>query len=101
MRRIVAEAQQKRHHDPAYAKLMLEALLPLLAELTPITAAIMLFGQGLAGIHHVHRAHRLAHQIAGHEEARRILDDIHERVEHLQPEQAREVIDLLLAEHGR
>jgi hypothetical protein len=101
VRRIVAEAQQKRHHDPAYAKLMLKTLLPLLAELTPITAAIMLFGQGLAGIHHIHRAHRLAHQNAGHEEARRILDDIHERVDHLQPEQAREVIDLLLAEHGR
>ena len=101
MRRIVAEAEQKRHHDPAYAKLMLKALLPLLADLSPVTAAIMLFGQGLAGIHHIHRVHRLAGQVTGHEEARRIVNDIQEQIEHLPSERAREVIDLLLAAHAR
>jgi hypothetical protein len=97
---IVAEAQAARHHDPAYARLMLKALLPLLAELTPVTAALALFGYGLADIHHIYRVHRLARQVTGHEEARRILDDIHARVDRLPPEQARSVIDLLLAQHG-
>ena len=40
-----------------------QGLLTLLAELTPVSAALMLFTQGASGIYQVYRAHRLVQDV--------------------------------------
>lgn len=90
-----------RHRDHAKAKSVLRALLPILAEVDPVSSAVYLFAHGAAGIHHTFRVHRLAKEMRGSEEARRILDEVHERVDRLAPERAEALIDLLMQEYRK
>ncbi|UCD24903.1 MAG: hypothetical protein JSW51_03005 [Gemmatimonadota bacterium] len=80
-------------------KLVLPVLLTVLAEVEPISAATLLFGHGLAGIHHAFQVHRMARQIEGSEYARRILLEIREKVDTLEPKQAEAMVDLLAREY--
>ena len=99
MARIHADVRQSRHHDHPHARLLLKALLVVLADVAPMPAAALMFGVGAAGIHHAFRAHRLTREQADPETARKILGEIHDRVDHLEPEHARELLEELLERH--
>ena len=64
------------------------------------TLAVVLFAQGLVGIHHAFGARRLARQLGGDDEARKILAEVRERIDGLDTERARSVLELLIREHG-
>lgn len=97
--RIHDDVLKSKHHHHPHAKLLLKTLLVVLGEVSPIPAALLLFGAGVAGIHNSFRMHRLTREEADPAPARRILGEIHDRVEHLDPDQAREVLEELLAHH--
>ena len=99
LRRIHRDVAAKKHKDHKHGKLMLRALLPILAEVSPVSAAVLLFAQGMAGIHHAFRVHRLATEMAGSDEARRVLADIQEKIDHLDPDRAEAMVELLLQHH--
>ncbi len=80
-------------------KLVLPVLLTVLAEVEPISAATLLFGHGLAGIHHAFEVHRMARQLEGSENARRILLEIRDKVDTLAPKQAEAMMEVLAREY--
>ncbi len=80
-------------------KLVLPVLLTLLAEVEPISTATLLFGHGLAGIHHAFEVHRMARQLEGSENARRILLEIRDKVDTLAPKQAEAMMEVLAREY--
>jgi len=61
-----------------------------------VPAAILLFARGIAGIHHAHRAQRLADEVGSSEEARKILD----KVDTLESEKARALVELLASDYA-
>ena len=71
----------------------LEHRLVTLARRDPIPAAILLFSSGLAAVHHLYRAQRLARGLAGESAARRIIGEVHDSVGEMTIEQAREALD--------
>ena len=66
-----------------------------------LTAAVLLFAEGIAGIHHAHHIHKLARNIGSDLDASRIVQEIHDKVDALPPERSREVLEVLLAEYGK
>jgi len=98
---LMREGAEGRHHTLEYAKPMLRGLLNVVSLADPVTAAIVLFAQGLAGIHHLHRVHRLARRLGNADDARRVLGDVSRRLDRLPPERARQVIDVLLGQIRR
>jgi hypothetical protein len=78
--------------DPRTA---LEHRLVELARRDPVPAAILLFSSGLAPVHHLHRAHRLARGMAGEAAARRVIGSVRDSVHTMTEEQAREALDRL------
>lgn len=96
----VDEARAERAAGRPLKKILVATLLGLAFEVAPIPAALVLFGEGLLGIHHAHRAHRLVRKAAGDADARAMLRDIQAQVEQLPPDSSQHVVDLLLAEYG-
>lgn len=82
-----------------YGKVVLQSLVPLLAELAPIPVAAILFGSGVLKIHHAARAHRLLDEARGDEEARAMLSEVHKALEKMDPEHANHVVELMLDEY--
>jgi len=85
----------------ARAGAALGSLLPVLAELAPVPAAVLLFGHGIVPVHHVARAHRIS---AGepalapaNDDARRMLADARGRIDTLSPERAEQALEELRA----
>ena len=95
LEQIRQELTLKKHHDELVAKAMLQQLLVVLADLTPVTAAMIAFGHGLTGIHHVYRVHRLAYALADDGEAQRILAEVRSRIDSLPHDRARDLIEHL------
>jgi hypothetical protein len=91
------EAAGRKHHSLDYAPPLLKMLLECLAMLDPVTGVVLLFGEGLLGIHHCHRAHRLARKAGDAQEARRMLQEIRARIDLLDPARARRAVDFLHA----
>ena len=81
------------------AKVILKSLIPIVSEVAPIPAAVVLFTSGAIGICHAHRAHRLARQNAHGDEARLMLKDIHDHIDRLEPEQAQAIVNVLANEY--
>ena len=96
IRRDMLEGKH-RHHE--HSQLLLKAALLVLGEIAPIPVAMMLFGSGIAGIHHAFKMHKLAHQEGHDDEARRIVKEIHDRVDELPPDEAGAVLEHLLKDH--
>ena len=96
VRRAVAD---RKHHHNHYVRPLLRTLLLAVGQVSPVTAAVLLFAQGAVGIHHAYRAHRLARELAGDEEARKILQDVHAKVDNLDPDHARALIELLMNQY--
>lgn len=99
LERIERDVARNRHRDHRHARALLRMALPVLAEVAPVPAAIVMFAQGAAGIHHAFRVHQLSRELEGSEEARRILHEIEQRVDTMEPERAEALIELLVREH--
>ena len=98
--RVLRAAKEKKHHEVARAKPLLKAFLRTAAHLDPVSSAILAFAEGAASIHHIYRVERLVQNVSTDEDTRKILDQIHDSVDHLSPERARDVIDVLAAQYG-
>jgi hypothetical protein len=96
---VLQEKRRGAHRRHGASRVLLKTLLKAMAGLTPVTAAVLLFGEGLIGIHHAARMHQLALGAREDEAARRILDEFRNTVDALPPGRAQAVIDLLLAEY--
>jgi hypothetical protein len=92
--RVADDVAQGRHRHHVHAKMLLKTLLSVLAGLSPISAALLLFAEGAAHIYHAHSLHKAEH-------ARKVLEEIRERVDEMPPERAAELIDALIHEHGK
>ncbi len=99
--RVREDVARNRHRDHHHARTLLRVALPILAEVAPVPAAIVLFAQGAADIHHAFRVRNLSKQLEGTEEARRILDEIHERIDTMDPARAEALIEVLARDYGR
>ena len=93
------DVEQRKHRDQTHAKSLLRGLLVVLAEVEPVSAAVFLFANGVMGIHHANRMHRMARDLEGSEEARKMLSDLRERVDHIDPEHAEAMVELLAREY--
>ena len=88
----------KEKHQASYANPLLKVLLLGLAEVAEVPAALFLFGEGLVGLHHTWRAHRLAHNPNPHD-AQAIIKEFERQIDSLPPERAREVVERLMSEY--
>ncbi len=93
---LLREAEHNTTGDGAVAKRVALSLLPLLAELTPVGAALALFGGGATGIYEAYRAHRVMRDVEDSAAARDMLHDLSARLERLPPAEARKVVEVLL-----
>lgn len=98
---ILAHARQGSTADQLLAPMLLKSLLLVLAELSPVPAALLLFGEGATGIYDVYRAHRVARQVEDSDAARQMLAELHERVDRMPPAEVEKVLRVLLAEYER
>jgi hypothetical protein len=96
--RIRADVSRNKHRHHHHSRLILQALLTVLSQISPVTAAMLLFAEGGIGIHHAWKIHRLARDLEDSEEARRILLEVHDRVDSLDQDQAEAMIELLVEE---
>jgi hypothetical protein len=78
--------------EPAAA---LKHRLTTLARHEPVPTAILLFALGLAGAHHLFRAHRLARGAAGELAARAIIGEVHDEVDRFTAEEAAQALEQL------
>jgi hypothetical protein len=99
--RIRAEMSRGKPGSHRQAKALLRAALPILAQIAPVPVAMLMFAEGAVGIHHAFRVHRLAREMEGTDEAKRILHEIHDQVDRLEPDRAEALIELLMREYGR
>lgn len=100
MHDIVVLTGQGESTSGAVAKEVLKTLLRLLADVALVPTAVLLFADGIVGIHNVYRAYRLAEGQGTPRDATDILDEIMHRVDSLSPAQARYVIQLLCKNYG-
>ena len=98
LREATREAQKKL--DTPYAKAALKGLLEIALLAAPVPAAVVLFGEGLIGIHHASKAHKLAREARGDAEARAMLREVQDQIEALPPEKAKHLVALLLEQYA-
>ena len=101
LHRVWNDVAQSKHRNHDHAKALLRVLLPVLAEVNPVSAAVLLFANGMAGIHHGFRMHRMVREMEDSGEAKKILDEIHEKVDHLDQAHAEAMIELLMKQYRR
>jgi len=99
LERLRHDIAANRHRGHEHARALLRAALPLLAEVAPVPAAVVAFGAGAAGIHHAFRIQKLARSMAGDEDARRILDELHSRIDSMDPDRAEALVELLTRDY--
>lgn len=99
--KFLDDARQNKHKDHHVAKAMVKNALVLLADLNPISAALALFGGGVADIYHAHRIHKIIQDASRDDSARRVLTDVQDRIESLPPEMTQKVIDVLMSYYKR
>jgi hypothetical protein len=100
LERIRRDVAENRHRHHGHARQLLRIALPVLAEIAPIPAAVLMFADGAAGMHHAFRVHRLAREMSGTHEARQILDEIEARIDQLEPDRAEALIEMLMDEYS-
>jgi|GEM_PF-762151 len=96
-----AKQEASRHTGPRHerSRLMLRALLTVLYEVAPVSAAVLLFAHGAVGIHHAFRVHRLARQLENTHEAQKVLAEIKDKIDTLEPDKAEALLELLSREY--
>jgi hypothetical protein len=100
LERIRRDVAENKHRHHGHARTLLRVALPVLAEVAPIPAAVLMFADGAVGMHHAFRVHRLAREMSGSHEARQILDEIESRVDQLEPDRAEALIEMLMDEYS-
>jgi len=92
-----ARIEASKHIGPSHerARVILRALLTVLAEVDPVSAAVLLFAHGSVGIHHAFRVHRLARQLEDSREAQKVLNEIRKQIDSLEPAQAEAMMEVL------
>jgi hypothetical protein len=101
LERIRQDVSQNKHHHHHHAKSLLRVALPVLAEVAPIPAAVLMFADGAVGIHHAFRVHRLAREMEGTAEARQMLDEIEGKIDTLDGDHAAALLEMLMNEYRR
>jgi hypothetical protein len=96
IKQVLSDVGMKRH-QVEYAKPILKMLLPVLAGVAPIPAALLMFASGASGIYNVCHAHKLARQNDGEDEARIMLKDISAKIENMEPAKAKLFIEQLVS----
>jgi hypothetical protein len=97
--RIHQDLTQGKHRGESSGKTLLRTALLVLGEVAPIPAAVLLFAAGAVRVHHAFRVHQLTRNLAGAEDARRILEEIHSRVDQLDPDRAEALVEMLMREY--
>jgi hypothetical protein len=92
LRHDIAHNKRQQHH---HGRSLLRMALPVLAEVAPIPAAILAFGDGAVGIHHAFRIHRLARKMEGDADARKILAELESRIDTMDHDRAEALVELL------
>jgi hypothetical protein len=100
MLNVFQEVKKRQGGSPSLVKPLLKTLVGALAHAAPGPGALLLFAEGLVGIHHAWRAHKLSRDVNQNEEARRILQEFEHQIEQLSPERAKQVVELLHREYG-
>jgi len=77
------------------ARVALRALLFAVAEVTPLTAALYLFSEGLAGVHHVRRVHRGGSLADQEQAAREVLEAVQRSLDKLPAGKVEQVLERL------
>lgn len=96
---VKAAVRQGSHRSAAHSGALLGSALMVLGELAPVPAALLLFANGVAGIHHTWKVHRLARDLSRREDARAILHDVEQRIDTLSPAEREAILELLLQHH--
>ena len=99
--RIRQDVAANKHRDPRHARTLLRLALPVLAEVAPVPVAVLLFAEGAVGIHHAFKVDALTRELSNSEEARAILEDIHARIDQLDPARAEAMVELLVREYSQ
>jgi hypothetical protein len=99
LERVRADVARNKHRHHHHARTLLRVALPVLAEVAPVPAALLAFGDGAVGIHHAFKVHRLAREMEGTAEARRMLDEIEGRIDQLDGDRAEALLELLMADY--
>ena len=99
LKRLSRDVAQNKHRHHHHASALLRAALPIVAEIAPIPAAVLMFADGAIGIHHTFKIHRLAREMEGSNDARQILAEVHARIDRLSPDEAEALIELLLRDY--
>ena len=94
--RIHRDVEANKHRGGTQAQAVLRELLPIMGQLMPIAAAVLLFAHGLAAIHHAFRMHRVVRRMEGSDQAQYVLNEIHERLDRLEAEEAEAMVELLV-----
>jgi hypothetical protein len=96
---IQEQVADRRHELAPYAGIILKSLGALMLELSPIPAVLLLFGEGLIDIRNIYRMQRISRGVAGEEEARGLLSDVHSRLDSVPAERAAGLVEKLLEHH--
>jgi hypothetical protein len=99
MTEIARRVARKEHHDAQFAREMLKTLLWLLADLAPVPAAVLLFANGAASIHHLYRVQRLAQGVDDHHAAKAIVGEVAAAADAMSADQAGGTIDTLMEQY--
>jgi len=96
-----AQHEAAKHTGPRHerSKMVLRALLAVLADVDPVSATVLLFSHGAVGIHHAFRVHRLARQLGSSHEAQKVLSEIRDRIDALEPAEAEAMMEVLSKEY--
>ncbi len=89
----------QQNGDPQVYLEILKTMGWLMLDLSPVPTSILLFAKGAAGAHHLYRVHRLARGEGDRETAEPIVREFLSQLDELSPEQARAIVESLLAQH--
>ena len=97
LERVRQDLQQNAREDYQHVLGLLKIALPIYAEAAPVQTAAFAFAHGLAGIHHAFTIHTLSDRQSGEAEAKRILQEVYDQIDHLDGRRAAAVLSLLLS----
>lgn len=92
---IVGTASPRMSDNRHLARETFRRILSSTAEIAPTPLAMLLFANGIAGIHHLYAVHRLARGGANNEEARRIITEASDGVSALSAERCQQAIEAI------
>ena len=93
VRRGVQRDPSQDHH---HAQRLLKRVLPIYAEIAPVDAAGLAFAHGAASIHYAYTVHALADPKTGETQARLMLEEVCDQIDHLDDRRAELLLGLLI-----